>query len=164
MFPAEELTSASDLNVPTGTYPEERLIDGAIGSVETPSPFPIEVGLESSLDFDSAWPLIWPQGTVLFQTDDEFYEHDYEFNGFWNTFLDAIDGSYCNYAAFGEKGDCNTPECQDPQYPDDNPGGYTGKLQCGVYKPTNVISISYGGGESDLPDFYMKRQCSEWLK
>ncbi|KAI0506816.1 subtilisin-like protein [Xylaria bambusicola] len=153
-----------DLNVPTGTYPEERLIDGAIGSIETPSPFPLEVGLESSLDFDSAWPLIWPQGTVLYQTDDEYYEHNYTFNGFWNTFLDAIDGSYCNYAAFGEKGNCNTPECQDPPYPDNNPGGYTGKLQCGVYKPTNVISISYGGGEADLPDFYMKRQCSEWLK
>ncbi|KAI1298791.1 subtilisin-like protein [Xylaria venustula] len=153
-----------DLNVPTGTYPEERLIDGAIGSIETPSPFPLEVGLESSLDFDASWPLIYPQGVVLFQTDDEYYEYNYTYNGFWNTFLDAIDGSYCNYAAFGEKGDCNTPDCQDPQYPDNNPGGYTGKLQCGVYKPTNVISISYGGGESDLPDYYMKRQCSEWLK
>ncbi|GAW10864.1 hypothetical protein ANO14919_001990 [Xylariales sp. No.14919] len=154
-----------DLNVPTGTYPEERLIDGAIGSIETPSPiYPLEVGLESSLDFDSAWPLIWPQNTVLFQTDDEHYEYNYTFNGFWNTFLDAIDGSYCNYAAFGEKGNCNEPECQDPSYPDNAPGGYTGKLQCGVYKPTNVISISYGGGEADLPDFYMKRQCSEWLK
>ncbi|KAJ3559780.1 hypothetical protein NPX13_g9488 [Xylaria arbuscula] len=153
-----------DLNVPTGTYPEERLIDGAIGSIETPSPFAPEVGLESSLDFDSAWPLIWPQGTVLYQTDDEYYESNYTFNGFWNNFLDAIDGSYCNYAAFGEKGNCNEPDCQDPSYPDNNPGGYTGKLQCGVYKPTNVISISYGGGEADLPDFYMKRQCSEWLK
>lgn len=153
------------MNVPNGTYPEERLIDGAIGAVEEPSPvYPLEVGLESSLDFDSAWPLIYPQGTVLFQTDDEYYEHDYEYNGFWNTFLDAIDGSYCNYKAFGEKGDCNTPDCQDPVYPDNNPGGYTGKLQCGVYKPTNVISISYGGGEADLPDYYMLRQCSEWMK
>ncbi|KAI8628143.1 subtilisin-like protein [Xylariaceae sp. FL1651] len=153
------------LNVPTGTYPEERLIDGAIGAVETPSPiYPLEVGLESSLDFDSAWPLIWPQGTVLYQTDDEYYEYTGNFSGFWNTFLDAIDGSYCNYAAFGEKGNCVEPECRDPSYPDLNPGGYTGKLQCGVYKPTNVISISYGGGEADFPDFYMLRQCSEWMK
>ncbi|KAI1352315.1 subtilisin-like protein [Xylaria sp. FL0043] len=152
------------LKVPTGTYPEERLIDGAIGAVETPSPFPLEVGLETSLDFDSAWPLIYPQGIVLYQTDDEYYEHNYTFPGFWNTFLDAIDGSYCNYAAFGEKGNCDEPECMDPVYPDPNPGGYKGQLQCGVYKPTNVISISYGGGEADLPDFYMKRQCSEWLK
>ncbi|KAI1750022.1 subtilisin-like protein [Xylaria castorea] len=154
-----------DLKVPTGTYPEERLIDGAIGAIETPSPiYPLVVGLESSLDFDSAWPLIYPQGTVLYQTDDEYYEYTGNFTGFWNTFLDAIDGSYCNYAAFGEKGNCDEPECLDPVYPDTNPGGYTGKLQCGVYKPTNVVSISYGGGEADLPDFYMKRQCSEWLK
>lgn len=122
------------------------------------------VGLESSLDLDSAWPLIWPQNTVLYQTDDEYYEYSFNFTGFWNTFLDAIDGSYCNFAAFGEKGNCDKPECLDPAYPDHNPGGYTGKLQCGVYKPTNVVSISYGGGEADLPDYYMKRQCAEWLK
>lgn len=34
----------------------------------------------------------------------------------------------------------------------------------GVYKPTNVISISYGGGEEYFPDYYMKRQCNEWMK
>jgi len=32
-----------------------------------------------------------------------------------------------------------------------------GKLQCGVYKPTNVISISYGGTEFDLPVSYQRR-------
>ena len=52
----------------------------------------------------------------------------------------------------------------DPAYPDPNPGGYKGQLQCGVYKPTNVISISYGDGEEVLPDFYLKRQCNEWMK
>ncbi|KAI0166013.1 subtilisin-like protein [Xylariaceae sp. FL1272] len=154
-----------ELNIPTGTYPEERLIDGAIGAVETPSPiYPLEVGLESMLDFDSAWPLIWPQKTVLYQTDDEYYEYTGNFSGFWNTFLDAIDGSYCNYAAYGEKGNCDVPECVDPSYPDNNPGGYTGKLQCGKYKPTNVISVSYGADEAYIPDFYMKRQCNEWMK
>jgi len=79
-------------------------------------------------------------------------------------FLDAIDGSYCTYSAFGETGDCTAPECRDPAYPDPNPGGYKGQLQCGVYKPTNVISISYGGDESGFPDYYMKRQCNEWMK
>lgn len=79
-------------------------------------------------------------------------------------FLDAIDGSYCTYSAFGETGDCTDPECVDPAYPDPNPGGYKGQLQCGVYKPTNVISISYGGGEYGWPDYYMKRQCNEWMK
>jgi tripeptidyl-peptidase-1 len=40
----------------------------------------------------------------------------------------------------------------------------TGKLQCGIYKPTNVISASYGQAEADLPIAYTKRQCNEFLK
>jgi tripeptidyl-peptidase-1 len=52
----------------------------------------------------------------------------------------------------------------DPIYPDPNPGGYKGQLMCGIYKPTNVISISYGEQEQDLPAYYQKRQCNEWLK
>ncbi|KAH9883818.1 subtilisin-like protein [Xylariomycetidae sp. FL2044] len=153
------------MNVPNGTYPEERLVDGAIGAVEEPSPvYPLVAGLESSLDFDSAWPLIYPQKTVLYQVDDEYYEYTGDFNGFWNTFLDAIDGSYCTYSAYGETGNCVEAECEDPVYPDLHPGGYTGSLQCGVYAPTNVISISYGGDEAYFPDFYMKRQCDEWMK
>jgi tripeptidyl-peptidase I len=43
-------------------------------------------------------------------------------------------------------------------------GGYKGKLQCGVYKPARVISISYGGAEIDLPERYQKRQCNEIMK
>ena len=31
-------------------------------------------------------------------------------------------------------------------------------------KPTNVISLSYGGQEADLPISYQKRQCLEYLK
>lgn len=27
-----------------------------------------------------------------------------------------------------------------------------------------MISISYGAGEQDWPDYYMKRQCNEWMK
>ncbi|CAG8978104.1 hypothetical protein HYALB_00000777 [Hymenoscyphus albidus] len=150
-------------HIPNGTYPEERLIDGAIGATEDTTEF-VPIELEAALDFDSAWPLIYPQGVVLFQEDDEYYESTGNFNGFWNTFLDAIDGSYCNYTAYGETGDCTDPRCVDPAYPDPNPGGYKGELQCGVYKPTNVISISYGAGEAYLPDFYMKRQCNEWMK
>lgn len=35
---------------------------------------------------------------------------------------------------------------------------------CGVYRPTNVISISYDGGEADLPAYYSLRQCNEIMK
>lgn len=34
---------------------------------------------------------------------------------------------------------------------------------CGVYKPTNVVSTSYTGAEIDLPEYYMKRQCNEYV-
>jgi tripeptidyl-peptidase-1 len=40
----------------------------------------------------------------------------------------------------------------------------TGKLQCGIYKPTNVISASYGQAEADLPLNYTMRQCNEFMK
>jgi tripeptidyl-peptidase-1 len=35
---------------------------------------------------------------------------------------------------------------------------------CGVYQPTNVISVSYGTGENDLPTNYQQRQCNEFMK
>jgi tripeptidyl-peptidase-1 len=85
----------------------------------------------------------------------------------FNTFLDALDGSYCTSCAFGECGDATSIGTEghgDPVYPDPRPGGYKGQLQCGIYKPTNVISLSYGGQEADVPVYYQKRQCNEYLK
>lgn len=92
--------------IPNGTYPTEKLIDGAVGSAEAAGLSEEDVGVESDLDFMSAWPLIWPQGTVLFQTDDQFYEVNQTslntpYLGFYNTFFDALDGSYCSYSAYG---------------------------------------------------------------
>ncbi|KAJ6105126.1 hypothetical protein N7523_010200 [Penicillium sp. IBT 18751x] len=127
-------TLASD--IPTGTHPTLKAVDGA----KAPAPLQ-SAGPESDLDFQISYPIIWPQNSILFQTDDMVYEKDYTFRGFLNTFLDAIDGSY---------------------YP--QAGGYKGTLQCGVYKPTNVISISYGGDEADLPIAYQRRQCNEFMK
>ncbi|KAH8897744.1 subtilisin-like protein [Thozetella sp. PMI_491] len=153
--------------IPTGSYPENRLVDGAIGSSEDLSEFFgffVDPGVESNLDFQAAIPLVWPQTTVLFQTDDEYYE-EVGTPGFLNTFLDAIDGSYCTYSAYGETGDSTDPESADPTYPDPFwSSGYQGERQCGAYKPTNVISISYGGIEVLMPDSYQKRQCNEYLK
>ncbi|WPG97627.1 Hypothetical protein R9X50_00040700 [Acrodontium crateriforme] len=121
---------------------------------------PSEAGIESSLDFELAIPIIYPQTTTLYQTDDSYYANN-PTNGLFNTFLDALDGSYCTYSAYGETG--NDPQL-DPTYPDLHPGGYRGKLMCGTYKPTNVISISYGEQESWLPVAYQVRQCNEFLK
>lgn len=141
-------------NIPITTMPKLEGIDGGFA----PS---AEAGGESDLDFQISYPIIYPQNSILFQTDDIFYATGIEGGGgFLNTFFDAIDGSYCTYSAFGETGDASI----DPVYPDPIPAGYEGKLQCGVYKPTHVISISYGEQEDDLPTNYQQRQCSEMMK
>lgn len=115
-----------------------------------------------------SYPIIYPQNTVLFQTDDPYVEEVTlnRLNGLFNHFLDAIDGSYCSYTT----GDTNGI---DPNYPDlagltaagYGPGvAYLGPRQCGVYQPTNVISISYLVAEEGLPASYLQRQCNEFMK
>jgi tripeptidyl-peptidase-1 len=103
-----------------------------------------------------SYPIIWPQNPIIFQTDDPVWADldNTKFPGIFNNFLDAIDGSYCD----------PSEEELDPPYPNPAPGGYKGQKQCGVYKPTNVISISYGFAEFELPIRYNRRQCYEWMK
>ncbi|KUM56310.1 hypothetical protein ACN42_g10903 [Penicillium freii] len=145
--------------IPQGTYPIPALIDGANFSV--PDYSPLNAG-ESDIDIDMAYALIYPQSVTLYQVDDQVYEpKEVATTNLFNTFLDALDGSYCTYSAFGETGD--NPDI-DAVYPNPSAGGYKGQLQCGVYKPTNVISASYGQAEADLPVAYTKRQCNEFLK
>ncbi|KAF2087709.1 alkaline serine protease AorO [Saccharata proteae CBS 121410] len=148
-YAAEDLVlffSTLAQNIPVTTRPDLEGIDGGTA----PMAF---AGGESDLDFQISYPIIYPQNSILFQTDDIPYEMDYEFVGIFNNFLAALDGSYCP----------NDPNL-DPQYPDPQVGGYKGQLQCGVYKPTNVISVSYGEQEDDLPASYQKRQCNEFMK
>lgn len=82
----EQASNETNRHIPNGTYPEERLIDGAVGAIEDPSNFTnVEDGAESALDFNAAIPLIFPQGTVLFQQDDQYYESTDNLPGFWNS-------------------------------------------------------------------------------
>ncbi|KAI8633240.1 putative protease S8 tripeptidyl peptidase I [Xylariaceae sp. FL1651] len=145
--------------IPQGTHPIDRNIDGGVAMTTDPK----KAGGESMLDLDLAYPIVHPQTITVFNVDDLHYQtwaNDTYTWGF-NTFLDAIDGSYCTYSAYGETG--NAPGI-DPTYPDPGPDGYNGTLQCGVYKSTNVVSFSYGGQEADVPIAYQKRQCNEYLK
>ncbi|CAN8104845.1 unnamed protein product [Discula destructiva] len=142
--------------IPNGTHPVLDSVDGG------EAPVPLEdAGGESNLDFLLAYPIIYPQGATLYQVDDLYYAYggNGSQKGIFNTFFDALDGSYCTYSAYGETGD---DPVLDPTYPD--PNGYEGPLQCGVYTPTNVITISYGVYENDLPAYYQQRQCNEFLK
>ena len=71
-------------NIPQGTGPKVNEIDGAVAPVPASS-----AGGESLLDFCVAYPIIYPQGTTLFQTDDA---NQGQKVGFFQDFLDAIDG------------------------------------------------------------------------
>ncbi|MCJ1311870.1 hypothetical protein MMC25_005543 [Agyrium rufum] len=146
--------------VPQGTAPIANFIDGAMAPVNV-----TEGGGESILDFGLAFPIVYPTPVYLYQTDDinvaEGLVPNETTDGGFNTFLDAIDGSYCTYCAFGE---CGDDPVLDPTYPDPFPNGYKGQLQCGVYEPAAVISVSYGGPEDEIPAYYQERQCNEFLK
>ncbi|KAK4494732.1 hypothetical protein PRZ48_014088 [Zasmidium cellare] len=146
-------------NVPPSTAPIVLGIDG--GEAPVPASDPNNGG-ESDIDVDIVISLVYPQSVLVYQVDDENYAvAELSKANTFNTFLDALDGSYCNYTAYGITG--NSPE-YDPTYPDPADGGYKGKLQCGIYKPARVISISYGESELDFPKNYVQRQCNEFMK
>lgn len=147
--------------IANGTHPSLISVDGGTSLTTDPN----EAGGEVELDLLLSYPIVYPQSIAIWQEDDDYYEVNGYGNpnltGGFNHVLDSIDGSYCTYSAFGETGD--DPEV-DPVYPDPNPGGYKGQLQCGVYKPTTVISFSYGGQEVHATYAYQRRQCNEFLK
>ena len=118
-------------NIPQGTKPTLEAVDGATAPVAVG-----KAGGESDLDMQLIYPLIFPQTITLFQTDDDNYANSGQYLGIFNTFLDALDGSYCTYSAFGETGDLNGI---DPPYPDPAAGGYKGNLECGVYKVCLIL-------------------------
>lgn len=73
--------------IPQGTHPILEGVDG--GTAPNPTGV-VGAGPESDLDFQISYPLIWPQNSILFQTDDSVYEANYTFEGFFNNFLDAV--------------------------------------------------------------------------
>lgn len=142
--------------MPQGTHPKLNSVDGGQAPVAPGSEW--NTG-ESDIDMDIAFSLVYPQTVTLYQVDD--LQNAY-YDGF-NNFLDALDGSYCSYTAYGITG--NSPG-YDTVYPDNStePGAYKGKNMCGTYKPTRVISVSYGESEYDMPWNYTRRQCNEYMK
>jgi tripeptidyl-peptidase-1 len=113
-----------------------------------------ESGIESALDIQTAYSIIYPQNTRLYQVGDGV---NIDSVGTFNIFLDALDASYCTYLGGDQP-------YVDPAYPDPNEGGYTGPLQCGGAPKSNVFSFSYNQIEAALPPSYQVRQCGEWMK
>jgi tripeptidyl-peptidase-1 len=146
-------------NVPADYEPNVISVDGGTAPVAPGDP---RNGGESDIDIVLAVSLIYPQSVTVYQVDDlPVSSGEQNTTGFLNTFLDSIDGSYCDYSAFGITGD--SPGI-DGSYPDPLPGGYTGALECGTYELTRVVSISYGEAEVYLPKPYVERQCNEIMK
>ena len=132
-------------NIPNGTHPLLQSIDGGTAPIANGW----SGGGESSLDFDIIFPLVYPQTIKLFQTLPTEEANDGV--SFFNAFLDALDSSYCG-------GD--DPQ-YDPVYPDQN---WNGTNECGVFSPTNVISLSYEYAEATYSPAYERRICNEYLK
>ncbi|KAJ4290192.1 hypothetical protein N0V90_010407 [Kalmusia sp. IMI 367209] len=139
--------------IANGTGPIVKSINGGIAPVDNS-----HAGSEADMDLELAIPIVYPQKTGIYQVDDLYWSaQQWLEGGIFNTFLDAIDGSYCTYEAYGEKGN---NRYLDPVYLNERPDGYKGESMCGVYEPTNVISISFMKQEAELPANYQKRQGS----
>lgn len=146
-------------NVPPDTKPKVISVDGGTAPVAPGDP---RNGGESDIDIFLELSIVYPQTVTVYQVDDlPNSSGETGVPGFLNTWLDSIDGSYCEYSAYGITGD--SPGI-DASYPDSLPGGYKGQLECGTYELTRVVSISYGEAEDDLPKPYVERQCNEILK
>ncbi|KAF7328264.1 Subtilisin-like protein [Mycena venus] len=154
--------------IPPTEQPKVELIDGAKIPPATGIP---TMGTESDLDLQISYPIIYPQGATVYQSDDNVYTMNLSVgsdatpwggNGFLNNIFNAFDKDYCASITSDEL-------ANDPQYPHHVSGpfesfAYNHPLQCGTLKPPNVLSISYGEQEYDLPKSYQKRQCNEFMK
>ncbi|KAF4617122.1 hypothetical protein D9613_005784 [Agrocybe pediades] len=127
-----------------GVRPKTVLIDGAVVQNTSQS---FNFNGESDLDLEYAMGLTAPQEVTLLQTGDLS-----QGAGFDN-WLDAIDGPFCTF----DGGD--DPE-QDGIYPD----AAGSPASCGIIKPPNVVSISYGQDEATASVHYATRQCNEYAK
>lgn len=110
--------------IPKGTGPKLNLINGATAPNSV-----ADAGGESDLDFQMAYPIIYPQSTVLYQV--QYLSRDELFSDY----LSAIDSDYCGL---------------DPRFNDHK--------MCGAYEPTNVISVSYGLPEdpAHVTDYHVR--------
>jgi tripeptidyl-peptidase I len=140
--------------IPSGTYPILQSVDGGVAPLNITkfNKTATAVVGEPVLDLEVAYPIIYPQQIRYFQTgnpdviakipnatpeDDEF-----------DLILDAFDASFCTY----EGGNNKTID-----------GDYS-NLDCGTYNAPNVLSLSYGATESELPIVLQQRQCNEFMK
>lgn len=92
-----DLFFANFTHIPQGTRPTRVNIDGLSNSTDAES----DSAGEADLDFQLAYPIVYPQNITQYQTDDIYYSGygSNMYDGLFNTFLDALDGvsGYHNY-------------------------------------------------------------------
>ncbi|KAF8517279.1 subtilisin-like protein [Hysterangium stoloniferum] len=131
-----------------GTSPTLISIDGGVAQTTQQS---FNFNGESDLDLEFGMALVAPLKVTLYQAGDLVEGASF------NNLLDALDASYCTF----EGGDDPT---EDGIYPDTRTGGFNQPESCGIVKPANVISTSYGSQEIEMTAAYQFRQCSEYAK
>ncbi|GJJ12900.1 hypothetical protein Clacol_007146 [Clathrus columnatus] len=131
-----------------GSTPTLVSIDGGVAQTKEQS---FDFNGESDLDLEYGMTLVNPQKVTLYQAGDLVEGASF------NNLLDALDGSYCTF----DGGDDPT---EDGIYPDKAKGGFDEPESCGIAKPANVISTSYGSQEPEMTASYQIRQCNEYGK
>ncbi|OAA74179.1 alkaline serine protease AorO [Cordyceps fumosorosea ARSEF 2679] len=126
----DQFFAAMTPSIPKGTGPIVHNLNGANAPAN-----PGESGGESTLDFDMAIPIIYPQKTSLYQMGDVGKDN-------FDTFVDAFVGPYCK----------------------DNGDDGNSQIECNDLKQPNAVSISWGGTEDPNDVAHLKRQCTEWMK
>ncbi|KAJ6782676.1 hypothetical protein PWT90_02438 [Aphanocladium album] len=133
----DQLFAAMNTGIPKGTGPVIHNINGGHAPAA-----PGKADYESSLDFELAIPIVYPQKTRLFQMGDEVPGDTFD------EFLALFTGRDCQ--------DSNTSSA----------AAADNAAPCKKLRQPNVLSVSWGTIESPEPDQVAKnkRQCTEWMK
>lgn len=113
---------------------------------------------EADMDLQLTMSLTYPLNVTIYSVGDNYI------GGQFDTWLDALDGSYCSF----EGGDTGA----DPVYPDNStavPGNgapYNHSENCGTARSSYVYSLSLAGLEEASPVAYSfeTRMCTEFMK
>ncbi|KAF2669928.1 subtilisin-like protein [Microthyrium microscopicum] len=139
--------------IPNGTHPTLQSVEGGSAPAD-PKNISLISG-ESNLDFELIYPIVYPQGVKLYQVADiPEGSEEVPLTGDIDLLLDSFDPSFCQYYNSSVDG----------EWPDPLSGGYQGNLMCGSYKAPNVLSVSYGIEEDIIPQSFLDRECTEFLK
>ncbi|KAL9084714.1 MAG: hypothetical protein Q9165_007962 [Trypethelium subeluteriae] len=124
-------------NIPVGTMPKNNWINGPPSTDLTS-----EYVMEANLDFQLAWPMVYPQNISLYASTltaaQNFSDSSAPLGALLHDSIDdllrAIDKSYCS---------------------DPTDSG------CGIFEAPKVLSISFGATETDVSQARSTRLCNE---